>query len=79
MNALSDVADDDTVPALEVLLTKNAGWFAMRTLSRDAAARILRRIGSARAMAVLQAGLISRTEAIRQACLAAMAVTRSAA
>jgi len=79
MNALADVADDDTVPALEVMLTKNAGWFAMRTLARDFAARILCRVGTPRAMAVVEAGLRSRTEAIRQACMAAMAVNRNAA
>ena len=79
MNALGEVADDETVPALEVMLTKNAGWFAMRTFARDAAARILCRIGSPRAMAVIHAGLNSRTDAIRQACLAAVSTSREAA
>jgi len=79
IHALSEVADDDAVPALERMLMRDGGWFAMRTLTRDAAARILHRIGSERATAVLDAGLRSKTEAIRLACLAAMEQSRKSA
>lgn len=72
LGALADVADDEAVPALGRLLNRDGGWFAMRTLTRDAAARILHRIGSEKANAVIEAGLRSKTEAIRLACLAAM-------
>ncbi|MBI1799003.1 MAG: HEAT repeat domain-containing protein [Candidatus Eisenbacteria bacterium] len=70
-NGLSEVADDHTVPALEQLLTEG-GWFARRTVARVAAARTLRRIGTETAVAVLEAGLRSKSEAVRSACLDAM-------
>lgn len=76
LGALAEVADDEAVPALERLLNRDGGWFAMRTMGRDAAARILNKVGTERAMAVLEAGLRSKTEAIRLACLAAMERTR---
>ena len=79
LGALAEVADDEAVPALERLLTRDGGWFAMRTLTRDAAARILNRIGTEKAAAVLEAGLRSKTEAIRLACLAAMEQGRKTA
>lgn len=79
INTLAEIADDATVPALEHLLTRDGGWFAMRTITRDAAARILHRIGSERAVDVLERGLRSKTEAIRSACLSAMGRTRRAA
>lgn len=69
--ALGDVADDSVVGPLDQLLNKG-GWFARRTLERVAAARTLRRIGTEKAMAVLDAGLRSRVEAVRSACLDAM-------
>jgi HEAT repeat protein len=70
-NALGEVADDGVVGALETLLHKG-GWFARRTLQRVAAARTLQRIGSEKAIAVLEAGLRARSEAVRSACLDAM-------
>jgi HEAT repeat protein len=70
LNALAEVADDRVVPALEAMLLKG-GWFARRTFERVAAARTLQRIGTPRARAVLEAGLKSRSEAVRQACLEA--------
>ena len=79
IQALTEVADDDAVPALERMLTRDGGWFAMRTITRDAAARILHRIGSEKAMAVLEAGLRSKTEAVRLACLDAMQQARKSA
>jgi HEAT repeat protein len=77
--ALAEVADERLIPALELLLTKNPGWFAMRTLTRDWAARILKKIGNEQAMRILDLGLRSKTEAIRLACLDAMGEGRSAA
>jgi hypothetical protein len=68
--ALAEVATDDSVPALEALLHRG-GWFARRTLQRTAAARTLQRLGTEKATAALQAGLRSRSEAVRQACLEA--------
>jgi hypothetical protein len=79
INALAEVADDAAVPALQRLLTRDGGWFAMRTPTRDAAARILHRIGSEAAMAVLEAGLRSKTQVIRLACLGAMEQPRKSA
>jgi hypothetical protein len=70
-NALAEVADDSSVPALEALLHKG-GWFARRTLQRVAAARTLQRIGSEKALSALEAGLHSRSEIVRSACLDAM-------
>jgi hypothetical protein len=73
--ALAEVADDDIVPALQSLLLKG-GWFARRTIQRAAAARTLLRLGTPRAMAVLEAGVLARQEAVRLACLEALG-TRS--
>ncbi|MBI1796040.1 MAG: HEAT repeat domain-containing protein [Candidatus Eisenbacteria bacterium] len=69
--ALAEVADEHAVPALEALLHKG-GWFARRTLQRVAAARTLERIGGEKALAALETGLRSRSEAVRSACLDAM-------
>jgi len=70
-NALGEVANDDAVPALEELLNQG-GWFARRSLQRVAAARALRRIGTPRAMAALEAALRARGEAVRAAALEAL-------
>jgi len=69
--ALGEIADDEDVPALEALLHKG-GWFACRTVQRVAAARTLRRIGTERATAALEAGLRARSEAVRAACIEAL-------
>lgn len=69
--ALGEVGGDESVPALETQLLKG-GWFARRTLERSASARALERIGTTRALAVLEAGLRSRSEAVRTACMDAM-------
>ena len=74
-SALGEIAGDEAVPALDALLNKG-GWFARRTLQRVAAARTLRRIGTPNAMAALEAGVRSRTEAVRAAALEALG-TRS--
>jgi HEAT repeat protein len=70
-SALAEVADDSLVGPLETLLHKG-GWFARRSLERIAVARTLRHIGSERALAVLEAGLRSRIEAVRSACYDAL-------
>ena len=70
-HALAEVAADESVTALEALITRG-GWFARRTLTRTAAARTLARIRTPRAMAVLDAGLRSRSEVVRAACLEAI-------
>lgn len=69
--ALGEVAGDEAVPALEAQLLKG-GWFARRSFERSAAARALERIGTPKAVAVLEAGLRARSEAVRGACMDAM-------
>jgi HEAT repeat protein len=76
IGALGEVADDGVVSTLEALLHKG-GWFARRTIQRTAAAHTLQRLGTPRALAALEAGLRSRSEAVRAACLEA--VSRRAA
>ena len=71
------MAEDEAVPALETMLHKG-GWFARHTLERVAAARTLRRIGTEKAMAVLETGLRARSEAVRTACLDAMSAKAAA-
>lgn len=69
--ALGEVAGDEAVPALGLQLMKG-GWFARRSFERSAAARALERIGTPRALAVLEAGLRARSAAVRGACMDAM-------
>jgi hypothetical protein len=68
---LGEIADDDAVPALEALLNRG-GWFARRSLQRVAAARTLRRIGTPKALAALEAGVRAHSEAVRSAALEAL-------
>ncbi len=75
LNTLSEVADDDLIPDLEKLLNRG-GWLSRPSLVRIGAARTLRRIGSEKALAVLEAGLRAKNEAVRSACLDALS-TRS--
>jgi hypothetical protein len=75
--ALAEIANDDAVPVLETVLHRG-GWFAKRTLERYAAARVLARIATERARSALDAGLRSKSEAVRQCCLEALSA-RSAA
>jgi len=70
-NALSDLGDDEIIPRLDLLLHKG-GWFARPTYQRVAVARTLQRLGTTAALAVLEAGLSDRSEAVRLACLEAM-------
>jgi len=72
-NALAEVADDDAVGPLDELVNRG-GWFARRTFVRTAAARTLARLGTPKSTAALQAGMRSRSEVVRHACLEAMSV-----
>ena len=76
-NALSEMGDDSVVPTLAELVGKG-GWFARVTPQRLAAAQALFKIGTEQALAVLEQGIRSSHEAVRQACLEAMA-SKSAA
>ena len=69
--ALGEVAGDEAVPALEMLLHKG-GWFARRTLQRLAAARTLQRIGTPKALAAIEGGLRARSEVVRSAAFEAI-------
>jgi HEAT repeats len=68
--ALGEVAGNEAISVLSDLLLRG-GWFARRTLERSYAARTLLRIGTDRSTAVVQAGLRSTNEAVRNACLEA--------
>lgn len=72
VSALGDAGGGEAVKVLEQVLQKG-GWFARRTPERTAAALALARIGSPAAIDVLQAGLRSRSEAIRASCQEALA------
>lgn len=76
-NAISEMGDDSAVSALATLVNKG-GWFARVTPQRQAAAQALFKIGTEKALAVLEEGIRSSHEAIRQVCLEAMA-SKSAA
>ena len=70
-NALFEVADEDLIDPLQQLLTQGL-WLSRPSLAGIGAARALRRIGTDKAIAVLEAGLRSRNEAVSSACLDAL-------
>jgi hypothetical protein len=72
VGALGEAAAEVVVPVLEQVLLKG-GWFARRTAERTAAALALARIGTPAALAIIQEGLQSRSEAIRVSCQDALA------
>jgi hypothetical protein len=76
-NAIAEMEDDIAVPALAALVHKG-GWFARITPQRLAAAQALFKIGTEKALAVLEEGIRSSHEAVRQACLEAMAAKSAA-
>jgi len=76
-NAIAEMGDDTAVQALAALVQKG-GWFARVTPQRQMAAQTLFRIGTDKSLAVLEEGIRSTHEAIRQVCLEAMA-SKSAA
>jgi HEAT repeat protein len=71
IGTLGEIGDGNALPALGAVLNAG-GWFARRTPEREAAARALARIGSTEALEVLQAGMRSRADAVRAACLEAL-------
>jgi hypothetical protein len=71
LNALLEVAEEDLVEPLQQLLTHGT-WLSRPSLAGIGAARTLRRIGTERALAVLEAGLRSKNETISAACLDAL-------
>jgi hypothetical protein len=70
-NIVSEMADDDAVPVLASMVLKG-GWFARPSQQRVSAAQALHRIGSEKALAVLEEGLRTGNEAVKAACLEAM-------
>jgi HEAT repeats len=76
-NAIAEMEDDLAVPALAALVQKG-GWFARLSPQRLAAAQALFRIGTEKALTVLEEGARSSHEAVRQACLEAMAAKSAA-
>jgi HEAT repeat protein len=71
MLALGEIANDDIVDGLAELLN-GGGWFARVTTRRLGVARMLQRIGTEKALAVLDDGLRSKSEAVRTAVLEAV-------
>jgi len=71
LNALFDVADEELIEPLEQLLI-HGSWLSRHSLAGIGAARALRRIGTDRAIAVLETGLRSKNVAVSAACLDAL-------
>jgi HEAT repeat protein len=71
LNALLEVVDEELVDPLQQVLTHGT-WQSRPSLAGIGAARALRRIGTEPALAVLEAGLRSRNEAVSAACLDAL-------
>ncbi|MEO5619189.1 MAG: HEAT repeat domain-containing protein [Candidatus Eisenbacteria bacterium] len=70
-HALEDWVGETDVPLLASLVERG-GWLAAPSPVRNTAAQMLQRIGSETAAAALEAGLRSKHEPVREACLAAM-------
>lgn len=71
VHALEDWVDESHVPLLAGLVERG-GWLATPSPVRSAAAKMLQRIGSEDATRALEAGLRSKHEPVRAACLEAM-------
>jgi len=71
LNAFLDVVDEELLEPLQHLLT-HGNWQSRPSLAGLGAARALRRIGTEAALAVLEAGLRSKNEAVAAACLDAL-------
>lgn len=67
LSALAEVADDAAIPALEALLNRT-GWLARKSVARTGAARTLLRLGTPKALEVVEAGLRSKNRLVREAC-----------
>lgn len=72
-NVVAEMTDDEAVPALSELLNKG-GWFARRSPQRQAAAQALKRIGTEKALTVLEEGMRSGNEAVKAVCLEALSM-----
>lgn len=72
LSALGEIAGDDLVEPLAEILN-GGGWFARVTTRRLGVARMLQKIGTEKALAVLDEGLRSKSEAVRAAVLDAIA------
>lgn len=70
-NVLAEMADDDAVPALAAMVLKG-GWFARPSPQRVSAAQALQKIGTEKAVAVLEEGLRTGNDAVKSACLEAL-------
>jgi hypothetical protein len=71
LNALLEVVDEELIEPLQQVLN-HGSWLSRPSLAGIGAARALRRIGTEPALAVLEAGLRSKNEAITAACLDAL-------
>lgn len=69
--ALQEWIDETQVPLLASLVERG-GWLAAPSPVRTSAAQMLQRLGNEAATAALEAGLRSKYEPVREACLAAM-------
>jgi hypothetical protein len=71
VHALEDWVGEAQVPLLAQLVERG-GWLAAPSPVRNSAAQMLQRIGSDQATTALEAGLRSKHEPVREACLLAM-------
>ena len=74
-NAVAEMADDSAVPVLANLVLKG-GWLARPSPTRQAAALALQKIGSEKAVAVLEEGLRTGNDAVKATCLEALSDQR---
>ena len=74
-NAVAEMGDDSAVPVLANLVLKG-GWLARPSLTRQAAALALQKIGSEKALAVLEEGLRTGNDAVKATCLEALSGQR---
>ena len=71
VHAIEDWVSERDVPLLSSLVERG-GWLAAPSPVRHSAAQMLQRIGNEQATAALEAGLRSKHDPVREACLAAM-------
>jgi len=71
VHALQEWVGEAQVPQL-AMLVERGGWLAAPSPVRTSAAQMLQRIGSEAAIAALEAGLRSKYDPVREACLAAL-------
>ncbi len=71
VHSLQEWVTEQQVPLLAQLVERG-GWLAAPSPVRTSAAQMLQKIGSESAIAVLEAGLRSKFDPVREACLAAL-------